>query len=585
MKKMFRTILFISTFIILFHPGMRAQKLDKIRIKIVETTDVHGALFPFDLIEQSKTYYSLASVATYMRELRADTSQHVLFLDNGDILQGQPVVYYSNFEDTASQHICAKVMNYLKYDAATIGNHDIEAGHAVYDKLVGEFNFPLMAANAVRNNDGKPYFVPYTVFNKGGVKIVVLGIVTPGIPQWLPENLWAGMHFEDMIVSAKYWAAYIKEHENPDLLIGLFHSGTDHTYGNKTANDAYNENASVLVAQQVPGFDLIFTGHDHQEYNAYVDGPNGKKVLVMNAKSYARYAAVVDATFIWNPATDKYDAGFNPKLIDMSQYKPDSAYMETFASDLRTVREYVEHPVGIFTRKLDSKSAIFGPSDFVNFINELQLEITGAEISFAAPLSRNAVIDTGSIKVSDMFKLYKFENLLYTMELSGLEVKNYLEYSINGWFSTMENEDDTLLRLKTDKKGTLNLENPYFNFDAASGIEYSVDVSKPYGQKVAIHKMCNGKEFKLDQTYKVAINSYRGNGGGGHLVQGAGIPADQLEKRIIKSTDRDLRFYMMKWIEKKGHITPKKVNNWQLRPARWVKKAIKREENILFSGY
>lgn len=577
-------IFLIFTALLLSVKEMRAQKVDKIKIKLIETTDVHGSLFPVDLIDQRKTYFSLASVASYVREQRNDTSQQVLLFDNGDILQGQPVVYYSNFEDTVSEHICAKIMNFMKYDGASIGNHDIEAGHAVYDKVVREFNFPVMAANAVRNDDGKPYFLPYTVYERNGLKIAVLGLITPGVPMWLPENLWEGIHFEDMIISAKYWSEIIREKEKPDLMVGLFHAGNDYTYGNKDANTPLNENASVLVAQQVPGFDIIFTGHDHQEMASYVEGPAGKKVLIMNAKSYARYAAVVDATFIWNPATDKYDVGLNPKLVDMSLYKPDSVYMETFAADLKTIREYVDRPVGFFTRRLDSQTAIFGPSDFVNFINELQLELTKADVSFAAPLSMNAVIDTGSIKVSDMFKLYKFENLLYTMQLSGKEIKDYLEYSIDGWFATMENEEDTLLKLRPDKKGGLTLQNPFFNFDAALGIEYSVDLSKPEGEKVTIHKFTSGQKFKPEQMYKVAINSYRGNGGGGHLTDGAGIPADKLEERILSSTDRDLRFYMMKWIEKKGQVTPRKVSNWELRPARWVKKATRKTNEIIYGN-
>ena len=123
------------------------------------------------------------------------------------------MVYYSNFEKTDQKHICAEVMNFMAYDAGSVGNHDIEPGHEVYDRLVNEFAFPWMAANAIKNSDGKSYFQPYTMIEKEGVKIAVIGFVTPAIPEWLPEKIWSGMHFEELEVSAKKWMAIIKEKE------------------------------------------------------------------------------------------------------------------------------------------------------------------------------------------------------------------------------------------------------------------------------------------------------------------------------------------------------------------------------------
>lgn len=239
----------------------------------------------------------LAQVYSYVSEQRKTADSEVILLDNGDILQGDPLVYYSNFEKPETQHICAQVMNFMQYDAGTVGNHDIEPGHEVYDRLVKEFQFPWLAANAVKNADGEPYFQPYAIVKKKGIKIAILGLITPAIPQWLPEKIWSGMHFEPMIPSAEKWVKIIREKENPDLLIGLFHSGM----GGETldGNGAF-ENTSQLVARTVSGIDMVICGHDHQENILWVENPDGEKVLVMNPQSKAQFIAEAVVDFTWN---------------------------------------------------------------------------------------------------------------------------------------------------------------------------------------------------------------------------------------------------------------------------------------------
>ena len=204
-------------------------------LKFVETTDVHGSLFPWNFITDKVVDGSLAQLSSYLIGERANPNQSVVLLDNGDILQGQPVVYYYNFEKTDVPHVLSQVMNYLDYDAGTLGNHDIEAGHPVYDRLSKEFAFPWLAANAVKP-DGTPYFQPYTILERSGVKIAVIGLITPWIPNWLPSQFWTGMVFEDMVVSAKKWIKMVQEKEHPDFVVGLFHSGVDFTYGGQNAS-------------------------------------------------------------------------------------------------------------------------------------------------------------------------------------------------------------------------------------------------------------------------------------------------------------------------------------------------------------
>ncbi|MCB2195240.1 MAG: bifunctional metallophosphatase/5'-nucleotidase [Bacteroidetes bacterium] len=562
------------------------ERPDSYELVLVGTSDVHGAIFNYDFIHDKPSQGSLAQVNKYVNELREENN--VILMDNGDILQGQPVVYYSNFEDTMSKHICAKVMNYMDYDVASVGNHDIEAGHDVYDKLKDEFNFPWLAANAVNKSDGKPYFKPYTIINKSGIKIAVLGLITPAVPNWLPEELWSGMEFEDMVVSAKKWVPHILEKEKPDLMVGLFHAGFEYDYGNQNYDTYKNENASVIVAEQVPGFDIIFVGHDHKSWNEIVKDKNGNEVVILGPRSSARQVMKATVQFTLNDK-NQYDKNIQGSIVEMTDIKPDSVFNHKFKDEFDKVKSYVSRQIGDFQQPIYTQKALFGPSEFVDFIQEIQLELSNADISFTAPLSFNAVIEKGPVYVRDMFKLYKYENFLYTINLTGKEIDQYLEYSFGNWFNTMNSPNDHLLKFKRDDKGNLEyserydsyeLENTYYNFDVASGIKYVVDIRKPQ-DKVNIISLSNGNEFYLDSTYTVAINSYRGNGGGGHLIRGVGLSREQLLERRISSTDKDLRYYMMEWIEEKGSVNPKLKNEWTIYPADWWEKAKQKDKKLL----
>lgn len=574
--------------LILFVISLNAQS---ITFKLIETSDVHGQLFPYDFINDKPAENSLAQIYTYVKQERAKDNQHVILLDNGDILQGQPIVYYYNFERPDTTHILASMMNFMQYDAATIGNHDIEAGHPVYDKLVKEFNFPWMAANAVNEKSGEPYFKPYTVIEKEGIKIAVLGLITPHIPHWLPQKIWEGIYFEDMIESAQKWVDVIKEKENPDLLVGLFHAGVDYTYGNSSADTYKNENASQLVAERVEGFDIVFVGHDHQGWNKLVRNNFNDVVLILGTKGYSASIAEATVNFSYDVNSHSWQSTVMGNIIETSTLEPDEEFMQKFNYAYIQTKEYVSKPIGELTETISAKNAVFGDAAFSDLIHNIQLDLTGADVSFTAPLSLGADLQKGTIYIRDMFDLYKYENLLYTMELTGKEIKDYLEYSYSLWFNEMKSKDDHLLLFEKDEEGNIiwsersktpMLKNRYYNFDSAEGIEYTVDISKPVGERVVISGFTNGSEFDLNKTYKVAVNSYRGNGGGGHLTNGAGIPHDELSNRVITSTEKDLRYYLIKWIEKQKKVNVEKTNNWHVIPNDWYEAAKERDKELLF---
>ena len=210
--------------------SMTGQTSKTVRFKVIETSDVHGHFFPYDFMEKKSIKGTLVRANTYIKKERERYGQdHLLLIDNGDILQGQPCVYWSNYVMPENENLAARVINYMQYDAETVGNHDIEPGHAVYDKWIREVRCPLLGANVIFSNRNSMTskaskanvytgLQPYSIHCVDGVKIAIIGMLTPAIPNWLAENVWKGMEFEEMVGCARKWMKHIKEMEKPDLV-------------------------------------------------------------------------------------------------------------------------------------------------------------------------------------------------------------------------------------------------------------------------------------------------------------------------------------------------------------------------------
>jgi 2',3'-cyclic-nucleotide 2'-phosphodiesterase/3'-nucleotidase len=562
---------------------MTGQTSKTVRFKVIETSDVHGHFFPYDFMEKKPIKGTLSRANTYIKKEREKFGKsNLLLIDNGDILQGQPCVYWTNYVMPENENLAASVINYMQYDAETVGNHDIEPGHKVYDKWIREVRCPLLGANIVfagqtssvsqTNTASKSSIYtglqPYSIHYIDGVKIAIIGMLTPAIPNWLPNSVWKGIEFEEMTSCAKKWVKYLKEVERPDLIFGLFHSGKD----GGISTPEYEENATAAVAREVPGFDIIFFGHDHQVHNEWITNKDGQQVLIIDPSCYVKNVAEaeIELTFEKGKLTKKDIKG---EIVSVLDEPIDEQMVGHFQKDIDAVKAYVDRKIGTFENNLYTRESFFGNSAFTDLIHNLQMKITGADISITAPLSFNSVIKAGDVTVGDILRM------------TGEEIRKHLEMSYDIWTNQMKSPDDHIMLLRDNKEEDqqrAGFKYYTFNFDSACGIDYEVDVTKPNGEKVRILRMSNGEPFDEKKWYKVAMNSYRANGGGELLTHGAGIPQDSLSSRVLYCSELDQRHYLMEEIERQGTINPQPNSNWKFVPEDWAKPALERDRKQLF---
>lgn len=408
------------------------------------------------------------------------------------------------------------------------------------------------------------------------------------------------MAFEDMVASARKWVPVILEKERPDLLVGLFHSGVDYSIGGAGRDSPLNENAAQLVAERVPGFDLVFVGHDHLGWDGQgwdpaakgkieVRGPDGRKVPIFGASSGIGLSVpVVDVALTRDPATGAWVKSVSGRLVPLQGFAEDPAFVAEFKPAYDEVSAWLSKPIGRLVGSASTRDSMFGDSAFTAMIHRMQLDLSAdpstglhkADISFAAPLvmdGRMPAGGDGGVYARDLFDLVSYENYLYTMSMTGRQVRDYLEYSCASWFDGSANPGGHLIAFQRGKDGeplanartgARKTTTPYYNYDSAAGIRYSVDLRQPQGRRVRIESMEDGRPFELDRSYVVVMNSYRGSGGGGHLVSGAGLGRDDVAtlRLVDGACVRDLRYCIMTWLARNGQARLEPRGNWRILP-------------------
>ena len=573
----------LSAFALVAAIACNAIKDGEHRIEILTTNDVHGRWFDSSYVDKGLRN-SLLAVNYYVDSVRkASGTTNVLLVDAGDCLQGDNASYYFNYVDTDSPHLFPRLASYMKYDAITVGNHDIEAGHKVYDRVTKDLSkkgIPFLGGNAIRTDDGMPYFPVYKIFKKGGFKIAVLGFTNPNIKAWLTETLWEGMHFESLIPIVQNSVDEVREKEKPDVVVVSVHSGTGKGDG------SIYENQGLDLLNTLRGVDFLICSHDH---SAYIEERDS--ICLINSGSHAKNVGhgVVNLLVENGKIVSK---SLSASLIGVKAEKADPKMRKAFRNEFEAIKRFTLQPVGKLESNLLTRESYTGMCDYMNLLHTISLSYSSAGISFAAPLTYNDEIKAGTLLYNDLFKVYPFENQLFVIKMTGEEIKKHLEFSYENWINTISSAKERLLKIKNEGDMRFNQKNwsfvnrPY-NFDSAAGINYTVDVTKPFGERVLISTLADGRPFSFSEEYKVAMTSYRANGGGGLISEGAGINTDLIEERIVEKS-LEIRNLLYEYIMKNGKISPEIIGNpavigsWRFVPEKIASEALKKDMELLF---
>ena len=547
---------------------------------ILGTTDLHSHVFNWDYYS-NKAYsdskgntYGIARIATLVKQLREQKGEdRVLLVDAGDIIQGTSLAYYYANVDPITgkdgkrgpKHPMAIAMNEMRYDAAALGNHEFNYGIEVLRKFEQQCRFPLLGANALDAKTLRPAFQPYTVKcirvpGAPDIKVGILGLTNPGIALWDKDNVSGKLVFPGLVEQAKKYVPRLRA-LGCDVVFLTDHSGLD---GSTSWGDElpYVENASNLVAEQVPGIDAILVGHTHVDVPTYTvkNEETGEDVLLSEPYCYGYRLSVFDFQLELHHGCWKV-TGKTATTLNSNTVAEDARITELLEADHELVVKYVNTAIGTSTEDMSTAEACWKDVPAIDFIHQVQMEavksgLSTADaalplISVAACFSRTADIPKGDVTIRDVAGLYIYENTLYGKKLTGAQLKDYLEYAAKYYHQVPSGT-------KVDTSTVTNANSFWdYMYDTAAGVSYDIDIAQAEGSRIK-NLTYNGAAVADDHVFVVAVNNYRANGGSGY-------PHIAAAEAAYSSTNQ-VRDLMIAYATAKGTIDPSTfaATNWKL---------------------
>lgn len=517
---------------------------ERAHITILSTTDLHGHIYPIDYFRQRESDDGLARIATLIHRER-ELAPDLLLIDSGDTIQGTPLAYHHARKNNAPINPMMLAMNRLRYDSMTIGNHEFNFGLAVLEKARREANFPWLSANTYRIGTEEPAFGTYIIKEVQGVRMGILGLTTPGIPKWEnPEN-YAGLEFRETVGEARKWVRMLRELERVDLVVIAMHMGLDYELatGKGDVGDVLHENAALSIAREVPGIDLILMAHTHRDVPSLVIN----NVLLAQAAKWGQRLVKAEIFLERNESSDRWQViGKSSRSLSVAGVPADPEILGATSSYHEETQAWLSREIGESPRALSAAEGSFQDTALLDLIHRVQLDVTGADVSLAANFNPSARIPAGAVTVRDIAALYIYENTLYTVELTGAQLKEALEHSARYFLpyepgkSPRELADPTI---------------PGYHFDVAEGVTYEIDLRRPHGDRIRDLRF-QGAPLSPDRKLRVAINNYRFNGGGDYTML-KGAP-------VLYRSSEEIRDLIISWVEKNRLVPSEPSNNWRL---------------------
>jgi len=517
----------------------------RVQITVLGTTDLHGNLDPIDYYTNKPDNRGLAKVATLIKRIRRE-QPNVVLIDSGDTIQGSPLESFHAKKNNQPIDPMMLAMNSLNYDAMAVGNHEYNFGLTVLEKARKEAKFPWLSANTYEIATKKPHYKPYLVKEVSGVRIGILGLTTPGIPNWDNAANYAGLEFHEPLVEAKKWVPILRDQEKVDLVVIAMHMGLgeDLRTGEANPDQVPEENQAIAIAKEVPGVDAIFMGHTHREVpSLYING-----VLLTQANYWGRHLARADFYLEKTGSGWRVSAKAARTIPTDDKVEPDPEIVKLVEPYDSETQAWLARVIGDSPEELTAKQARFRDTAILDLIQRVQLDAGKADVSMVASFNSEARIAKGPVTVRDIAGLYVYENTLVVLEVTGQQLKAALEHSAR-YFRPYE-AGKSPAELINDKI-------PAYNFDIAEGVTYDLDITKPFGDRIQNLKF-RGVAVKPDQKFRLATNNYRVNGGGGYSMY--------KDAKVVLRSSEEIRELIIEWVEKKKMVPSQPNNNWRIIP-------------------
>ena len=516
---------------------------DRAHVTLLCTTDLHGHIYPFDYYTEKPAELGVAKIATLVERARRD-SPHLLLVDCGDTIQGTPLVYYHNRKDNAPVDPMMLVMNEMRYDSMTVGNHEYNFGLVVLGKARGEAKFPWLSANTYRAGTADTAYEPYIVKEVDGVRIGILGLTTPGIPAWENAENYAGLEFRDPVAEAAKWVPILRAREHVDAVVLAVHMGLEEDLGTGKGKigDVPNENASLAIARRVPGIDLILMGHTHRDVPALV--VNG--VLMTQAGRWGDHLVKAELYFSRGSSGTWTLIGREAQSLPVERDTPADPGILALAEPYhKETLAWLDKPIGTSERAIEAGGSL-RDSAMLDLVQRVQLEAGHADVSLASSFNPLARIPAGPVTVRAIAGLYVYENTLYVIEVTGAQLRAALEHSAR-YFLPFE------AGKRPEELIDPNVMN--YNFDVAEGVTYEIDISRPVGERIR-NLSFKGAPLDPGTKLRLALNNYRFNGGGGYAMF--------KNATVLSHSSEEIRDMIIDWVESHHAIPDEPTGNWRI---------------------
>ena len=505
-------------------------------VTILQTSDLHGMVNPYDYASNKVSKTSLAHAATIIKAERSK-DPNLLLLDTGDTTQAN---YIQEFLNENPNPIIG-ALNYLDYDAWTLGNHEFNFGFSYVTKEISEFEGVTLAGN-IYKADGSRWIDAYHIFDVDGVKVAVFGIDAPHIPQWEKAD---PAHYDNMTFTSpmEETGKILKELDGrADVVIGSIHYGLEGEYG--------TEGVRALAETYGDRIDALLIGHAHAVVDETIGG-----IPVLEPGSNGQYVSKVTITLTGSGSGWTVDkSATTGELLDCSAVTPDADFLAEFKSLHEKRLAMASREVGQVGKTfLDPvellpgiPNAIIQDNPVIDLINKVQMEQTGADVSLAALFDSSSNLEAGPFLHRDSVKIYKYDNTLFAVKVTGKQLKAIMERQAGGFFNQYQSGDVTV---------SFNPNIRMYNYDEFAGVNYEIDISKPEGQRIQ-NVTYQGKPLSDTQTLVLALNNYR---------YGGLVSAGLLNESDVVYEGGAVRDMITDYVASlQGPLMPECDNNWKI---------------------